>query len=92
MSSDTRLIIAILRDADGEDVLQALLNEGFRVTRIASTGGFLRRGNSTLLIGVEKEQVDTAVQLIREHSAPAIDPGFKRATVFVLKVNQFEQL
>ena len=92
MSSEKRLIIAILRDANGEDVLQALLDANFRVTRIASTGGFLRRGNSTLLIGVEKESVETAVQLIREHSAPAIDPGLKRATVFVLKVDQFEQL
>ena len=92
MNSETRLIIAILRDADGEDVLQALINANFRVTRIASTGGFLRRGNSTLLIGVEKERVETAVQLVREHSAPAIDPGLKRATVFVLKVDQFEQL
>lgn len=92
MSSEKRLIIAILRDADGEDVLQALLETDFRVTRIASTGGFLRRGNSTLLIGVEKERVETAIQLVREHSAPAIDPGLKRATVFVLKVDQFEQI
>lgn len=92
MSSEKRLIVAILRDADGEDALQALLGAGFRVTRIASTSGFMRRGNSTLMIGVEKERVETAVQLIREHSAPAIDPGLKRATVFVLKVDQFEQL
>ena len=92
MSSEKRLIVAILRDADGEDTLQALLEAGFRVTRIASTSGFMRRGNSTLMIGVEKENVETAVRLIREHSAPAIDPGLKRATVFVLKVDQFEQL
>ena len=92
MSSEKRLIIAILRDADGEEVLNALLEENFRVTRIASTGGFMRRGNSTLLIGAEKERIETAVKLIREHSAPAIDPGLKRATVFVLKVDQFEQL
>ena len=92
MNSEQRLIIALLRDADGEEVLRALLDAGFRVTRIASTGGFMRRGNSTLLIGVEKERVETAVQLVRDHSAPAIDPGLKRATVFVLKVDQFEQL
>ena len=92
MNSEQRLIIAILRDADGEEVLQALLNADFRVTRIASTGGFLRRGNSTLLIGVHKDHVKTAVQIIREHSAPAIDPGLKRATVFVLEVDQFEQI
>ena len=92
MNSEQRLIIALLRDADGEEVLRALLDAGFRVTRIASTGGFMRRGNSTLLIGVEKERVETAVQLVRDHSAPAIDPGLKRATVFVLKVDQFDQL
>jgi uncharacterized protein YaaQ len=92
MSSEQRLIIAILRDEDGEEVLQALLNADFRVTRIASTGGFMRRGNSTLLIGVGKARVETAIQIIRDYSAPAIDPGLKRATVFVLKVDQFEKL
>ena len=92
MSSEQRLIIAILRNADGEEVLNALVEADFRVTRIASTGGFMRRGNSTLLIGVEKARVETAVKIIREHSAPAIDPGLKRATIFVLKVDQFEQL
>jgi len=92
MNSEQRLVIAILRDAGGEDVLKALVEADFRVTRIASTGGFMRRGTSTILIGVEKERVETAIQLIREHSAPAIDPGLKRATVFVLKVDQFNQI
>ena len=92
MNSEQRLIIAILRTADGEEVLKALLDAGFRVTRIASTGGFMRRGNATMLIGAEKKRVETAVQLIREHSIPAIDPGLKRATIFVLKVDQFEQV
>ena len=92
MSSEQRLIVAILRDADGEEVLQALLDDEFRVTRIASTGGFMRRGNSTLLVGMRKDRVKTAIQIIRDHSAPAIDPGLKRATVFVLNVDQFEQI
>ena len=92
MSSEKRLIIVILRDADSEEVLTALLDADFRVTRIASTGGFMRRGSSTLLIGAEEEQVKTAVQIVRKYSAPTIDPGLKRATVFVLKVDQFEQL
>jgi uncharacterized protein YaaQ len=92
MNSEQRLIIAILRDVDGEEVLKALLDANFRVTQIASTGGFLRRGNATLLIGVEKERVESAMNIIRDNSAPAIDPGLKRATVFVLKVDQFEQI
>lgn len=92
MNSEQRLIVAILRDGHNEDMLKALLEDNFRVTQIASTGGFLRRGTSTFLIGVEKDRVETAIMLIREHSAPAIDPGLKRATVFVLKVDQFEQI
>ncbi len=87
-----KLIIAIVHHTDGEDVLQALTEAGFSVTRIASSGGFLRRGNATLLIGLEAAQVPPAIQLIREHSAPPIDPGLKRATVFVLNVEQFEQI
>ncbi len=87
-----KLIIAIVHHTDGEDVLQALTEAGFGVTRIASSGGFLRRGNATLLIGVDAAQVPAAIQLIREHSAPPIDPGLRRATVFVLNVERHEQI
>ncbi len=87
-----KLIVAILHDTNGEPALQALTEAGFRATRVSSTGGFLRRGNSTLLIGTEAEGVPAALQILREHSAPAMDPGLKRATVFVLKVDRSEQI
>ncbi len=87
-----KLIIAILHHTDGDDILKALVDEHYRVTRIASSGGFLRRGNATLLIGLEAEQVGPAMQLIREHTGPPVDPGLKRATVFVLNVERFEQV
>ena len=59
-----KLIISILRDIDHDAVSQALTSAGFRVTMIASTGGFWRRGNTTLLMGyllreVEKEGIET---------------------------------
>jgi len=87
-----KMIVAILHNTDGDPALAALTESGFRVTRVAATGGFLRRGNATLLIGVEERQVPDALQILREHSAPPVDPGLKRATVFVLKVDQFEQI
>ena len=87
-----KLIIAIVHHTDGEDVLRALVDAHFNVTRIASSGGILRRGNATLLIGALVEQVPTAIQLIREHTAPPVDPGLKRATVFVLNVERVEQV
>ena len=87
-----KLIVAIVHHTDGEDILHALTEAGFRVTRIASSGGFLRRGNATLLVGAEAAQVASAVQIIREYSVPPVDPGLKRAAVFVLKVDRYEQL
>ncbi len=87
-----KLLIAILHHTDGDEIVQALVEQHYSVTRIASSGGFLRRGNATLLIGLQAEQVQAAMQLIREHTGPPVDPGLKRATVFVLNVDRFEQV
>jgi len=52
----------------------------------------LRSGRSTLLIGVEDDQVETALLVIRENCIKAPQEKEKRATIFVLKVDQFTQL
>ncbi|MCU0488064.1 MAG: cyclic-di-AMP receptor [Anaerolineales bacterium] len=87
-----KLIIAILRDSDSDPVSQALVQESYRVTRIASTGGFLRRGSSTLMIGTEADRVDRAIDLIKENLGPATEPGVNRANLFVIKVDHFHQV
>ncbi|MDY6872762.1 MAG: cyclic-di-AMP receptor [Chloroflexota bacterium] len=87
-----KLIIAIIKDEDNDNVSKALTKEDFRVTFIASTGGFLRSGRSTLLIGVEDEQVPRALELIRKNAKKPGKSGEKRATIFVLKVDRFTQL
>ncbi len=84
-----KLIIAIVRDVDNEPVSHALTAADYRVTAIASTGGFLRRGNTTLLIGLEDDQVEDALRILRENCAPSGEAGAKRATIFVIKVDQF---
>lgn len=86
-----KLIIAIVREPDDETVIQALVNHGHRVTRVASTGGFLRRGNVTLLIGVETERVDEVFDLLRQSCHP-VEGGEHRATVFVVNLPRFEQI
>ena len=86
-----KLIIAILRDSDADDVTQALTDGEYRVTRIASTGGFLRRGVVTLLIGLEDSRVDDAIQVVRSNVSH--DNGEEnRGTVFVLPVDNFTQV
>ncbi len=91
-SNDMKMLIAIVRDADLDKILKALLDESFRVTRIASSGGFFRRGNATLMLGVREQKVDQALQIIREHCAPSLDLAVKHATVFVLDIDRFEQI
>ncbi len=87
-----KLIIAIIKDEDNDSVSRALTKKNFRVTFIASTGGFLRSGRSTLLIGVEDEQVENALEVIRNNCKKPEKPDEKRATIFVLKVDKFTQL
>lgn len=57
-----KLILAIIQDEDAPATIQALVDRGYRVTRIASTGGFLRQGNTTLLIGVETVHVPEVME------------------------------
>ena len=64
-----KLLIFVTDDAHADAAVDALVEQGFRVTRLASTGGFLRRGNTTLLVGVEDTQIDRANNLVRR-SAP----------------------
>ncbi len=83
-----KLIIAIVRDADTDAVSHALTTADLRVTQVASTGGFLQRGNTTLLIGLEDEQTPLALDIIRDNLGPA-EPNAHRATVFVINVDQY---
>ena len=86
-----KMIIVIIKDADAEPVTRALTASDFRVTRIASTGGFLRSGVVTLLIGVNDERVEAGIQVIREQLGVSAS-GEKRATLFVVPVQRFEQV
>jgi uncharacterized protein YaaQ len=86
-----KMIIVIVKDADAEPVTQALTASDFRVTRIASTGGFLRSGVVTLLIGVDDERVETGIQVIRDQMGES-NSKESRATLFVVPVQRFEQV
>jgi len=86
-----KLIIAIIHDEDNDRVSRMLTGENFRVTMIASTGGFLRSGRSTLLIGVEDERLERALKILRENCVTDKDGKEKKAIVFVLNVEEFIQ-
>jgi len=86
-----KMIIMIVKDSDADTLTQAFTSAEYRVTRVASTGGFLRSGFVTLLLGVEDTRVDSAIELVRGTLKPA-SGNEKRATLFVVPVERFEQV
>lgn len=65
-----KLIFVIVRNIDSGDVTLALNKKGFYVTKLASTGGFLREGNTTLMIGTEEDKVDEVIQTVKQECGP----------------------
>ncbi|CAH1228945.1 MULTISPECIES: cyclic-di-AMP receptor [Paenibacillus] len=60
-----KLVVAVVQDKDSNRLSNALIKEGFRATKLASTGGFLRAGNTTFMIGTEDDRVQEVMQVIR---------------------------
>ena len=69
MKGDERmkLILAVIQDQDSNKLMNALVDNNFRATKLASTGGFLKSGNTTFMIGTEDIRVDRALQIIKEN-------------------------
>ena len=61
-----KLIISIVQDEDASRLISHLMSEGYRVTKLATTGGFLRSGNTTLLIGVEDDKLQSALDIVEK--------------------------
>jgi uncharacterized protein YaaQ len=76
-----KMITAIINSKDINRVCQALTDAHFEFTKLSTTGGFLKIGNTTLLMGIEDEKLDDAIAIIRKNSAkrvekiPAIPPS-----------------
>lgn len=64
-----KLVIAIINNDDVNQVMTNLTKNGYTATKLSTSGGFLRAGNVTLLIGVESKKVDEVVNLIGEFSS-----------------------
>jgi uncharacterized protein YaaQ len=62
-----KLVVAIVHSDDAGSCVNALTDSGFECTRLNTSGGFLQKGNATLLVGVADEQVDDVVEVLRSH-------------------------
>lgn len=62
-----KLILAVVQDQDSARLMNAMVDHNFRVTKLASTGGFLKSGNTTFMIGTEDIRVEKALQVIKDN-------------------------
>lgn len=61
------LLIAVIQGQDADLAIESLLDQDFRVTRLPSVGGFLGRRNVTLMIGVEADRKEEAIELLNKN-------------------------
>lgn len=65
MQEHLKLVIIIANDADAEKLTRKLVEQGYPATKVSSTGGFLKKGNATILSGVEASEVDSIIAMVR---------------------------
>jgi uncharacterized protein YaaQ len=85
MLAAVKLIVAVVHNEDAQVLVDALLERDFRATRLQSSGGFLKQSNATVMLGVEEDEVDEVLGIVREncHSRsqivnpmpPIMEPG-----------------
>ena len=79
------MVLAIMHGDDAAGCIEALADRGIPTTRLDSHGGFLQKGNATLLCGVSDHQVEQVMAVLRQHSKsrtellnpmpPVVEPG-----------------
>lgn len=61
-----KLMYIIVRQDNESDVAEALMKNGFRLTKLATSGGFLRKGNTTLFSCCQDDEVNKAINILKE--------------------------
>ena len=102
-----KLVIAIINNEDANKVSDALNDNGFPSTRLATTGGFLQTGNTTVLIGAKDSETDKIQEIIaantkRRERSPSKEAAANNkrpekaqvaaATIFVLNIDDFRKM
>ena len=64
-----KMLLAIINSDDAPSVMGNLMKQGYQITKLATTGGFLRAGNVTILIGLDEDQLERALSIIRTYSS-----------------------
>ena len=87
-----KLILAIVQDKDSNRLANEFIDANIRATKLSSTGGFLKAGNSTFIIGIEDDTTPVTLDISLDGQVPyPVEVEVGGATVFVLPVEGFHQ-
>ena len=105
--SGKKLVLAIIQEADYDMVVSALTEHSFYVTQLSSTGGFLKKKNVTIMIGVDNERLEAVLDILKQYTGRRIQRTYTPtmpggipvpvdvqtggATVFVLSMDSLEK-
>jgi uncharacterized protein YaaQ len=80
-----KMVVAIVHNEDAGVLVEALLDKEFRATRVSSSGGFLKQSNATIFLGVEEDDVEEVISIVRANCTsrtqvvnpmpPIMEPG-----------------
>ena len=88
-----KLLVTIVQNRIANELIQELSEENYRTTTLSSTGGFLREGNTTLLIGVEenkKQEVEEIIQRVSQRNSSEGE-HIANAIIFVLPMEAYKR-
>ena len=76
MEKKNKLVLAVLQGSDSDNTIRNLNEHGFMVTVLSSTGGFLKKKSTTVMIGVEEEKLEEAMEILQKFA------GYRKETVY----------
>lgn len=62
-----KLVVCIVHNRDRNRLTEEMVKAGYKFTVIGSTGGFLREGNTTMLIGIEDDELAALKSLVEQN-------------------------
>ena len=77
-----KLVIVITDDDEANTLIEKLVERGYPATKVSSTGGFLRKGSATILSGIDSDDVDPVLAIIRTECPPRTEYVPAQATPF----------
>ena len=76
MEKKSKLVLAVLQGSDSDNTIRNLNERGFMVTVLSSTGGFLKKKSTTVMIGVEEDRLEEALDVLQKYA------GHRKETVY----------